>query len=416
MAQLVNQLTAVKVEKVKKPGMYPDGAGLYLQVTAKEAKSWILRYSLRGKAREMGLGSLRKVSLANARSDAAECHRLLKDHIDPIEHRAKQRAVNALANVTQSITFAEAAATYIARHRRGLKNPKHAAQWTTTIKTYAEPTLGKLSVANIDTGLVLQALEPIWTTVPETAKRVRGRIESILDWARVSGYRAGENPARWRGNLDKLLPKQSKIKTVKHHAAMPYAALPAFMEKLQQRDGNTARALEFCILTAARTGEILGAKPAEIDRRERVWTVPGERMKGGKEHRVPLCRRSLELTAQGSDSYLFPSRNHSDKPLSNMAMLMLLDDLGAGDFTVHGFRSTFKDWARDRTRFDNYVVEAALAHITGDKVEAAYARSDVLEKRRKLMDAWAEYCASRPVAAEGRKLVNLRPGQSSAVA
>ena len=258
--------------------MYADGAGLYLQVTGEDAKSWILRYSLRGRAREMGLGSLRKVGLAEARRRVAEHHQLLDDHIDPIEHRAKQRAANALASATKTITFAEAAATYIASHRRGLKNPKHAAQWATTIRTYAEPLLGRLSVADVDTGLVLQVLEPIWTTKSETAKRVRGRVEFILDWARVSGYRSGENPARWRGNLDKLLPKQAKIRKVKHHAAMPYDALPAFMEKLTQEEGNAARALEFCILTAARTSEVLGARPTEVDRREKLWTVPGDRM------------------------------------------------------------------------------------------------------------------------------------------
>jgi integrase len=347
------------------------------------------------------------VSLADARRRAADCHKLLEDHIDPIEHRSKERAANALASATKAITFSEAAATYITSHRRGLKNPKHAAQWGTTIATYAEPVLGKLSAADIDTGLVLQVLEPIWTTKPETAKRVRGRIESILDWARVSGHRSGENPARWRGNLDKLLPKQSKVRKVRHHPAMPYDALPAFLQKLRKQEGNTARALEFCILTAARTGEVLKARPSEIDRSEKLWTVPGERMKGGQEHRVPLSKRAMELAGKGSESYLFPSRYHSDRPLSNMAMLMLLDDLGAGDITVHGFRSTFKDWARDRTRFDNYVVEAALAHASGDKVEAAYARSDVLEKRRKLMDAWAEFC-SKPGQSEGNIVVGLR--------
>jgi integrase len=405
LAQLVHQLTAIKVEKIRTPGMYADGAGLYLQVTGKKAKSWILRFSLRGKAREMGLGSLRKVSLADARRKAAECNRLVDDHIDPIEYRVKERAANALANSSRTITFAEAASIYIASHRRGLKNLKHAAQWATTIKTYAGPRLGRLSVADIDTDMILKVLEPIWMVKPETAKRVRGRIESILDWARVSGYRRGENPARWRGNLDKLLPKQSKVRRVKHHAAMPHADVPDFMEKLRQKDGSSVRALEYCILTASRTGEVLGAKPVEVDLREKLWTVPADRMKGGKEHRVPLCLRALELAGQGSDRYLFPSRYHSDKPLSNMAMLMLLDDLGAGEFTVHGFRSTFKDWARDRTRFDNYVVEAALAHVSGDKVETAYARSDVLEKRSKLMNAWAEYCAAKPATRSGEKLV-----------
>jgi integrase len=404
MAQIINQLTAVGIRKMPKPGMHADGGGLYLQVSKSGAKSWIFRYSLRSRAREMGLGSLSKVSLADARDERDRCNRLLRDHIDPIEDRKKVRADNALAS-TKAITFAEAAATYIASHRHGFKNLRHAAQWPTTIETYVNPTLGKLSVADIDTALVLNVLEPIWTTKAETASRVRGRIESILGWAKVHKYRDGENPARWKDNLDQLLPKQSKIKKVKHHAAMPYDAMPAFMEKLRQQDGNAARALEFAILTVARTGEVLGASPAEIDHGERVWTVPGERMKGGKDHRVPLGKRALELTTTGSDRYLFPGR-HPDKPLRNMAMLMLLKELG-GDATTHGMRSTFKDWARDRTRFDNYVVEAALAHATGDKIEQAYARSDVLEKRRKLMTAWAEFCSSTP-AASTKNIIAMR--------
>jgi integrase len=404
MASTINQLTAVKVQKIKQPGYHADGGGLWLQVTQAGGKSWIFTYSLRGRAREMGLGSSSRTSLAQARAARDECNRLLRDHIDPIEDRKRKRAEVALTDV-KSITFAQAAAAYIATHRAGLKNAKHAKQWATTIATYAEPRLGKLNVADIDTGLVRQVLEPIWTTKPETAGRVRGRIEAILDWAKVSGYRAGENPAGWKGNLDKLLPKLSKVRKVKHHAAMPYDALPAFMAGLRQQKGSAARALEFTILTAGRTGEALTARPSEIA--GGVWTVPGERMKGGQTHRVPLCKRAIELTAGGSSSYLFPSRYHPDKALSNMAMLKLLADMGHGDVTVHGFRSTFKDWARDRTRFDNYVVEAALAHISGDKVERAYARSDVLEKRRQLMDAWAKFCATPPAKGTG-KVVPLR--------
>jgi integrase len=402
--QAIKQLTAVKVQKLKVPGMYADGAGLYLQVTGISAKSWIFRYSLRGRAREMGLGSLRKVSLADARDEAAECHKLLKAHVDPIQERERRRAV-AVLKTAKTITFKEAAKSYIASHRVGLKNPKHAAQWATTIATYAEPILGNLLVRDIDTGLIHKVLEPIWTTKPETASRVRGRIESILDWSKVHRYRDGENPAAWRGNLDKLLPKRSKVRKVEHHAAMPYDALPAFMAELRQQNGSAARALEFCILNAARTGEVLTARPSEIA--GGVWTVPGERMKGGQTHRVPLAKRASAVASGGSGSFLFPSRYHPEKPLSNMAMLKLLDHMGHGDITVHGFRSTFKDWARDRTRFDNYVVEAALAHISGDKVERAYARSDVLGKRRILMQAWADFCASKP-AAKDKNVVELR--------
>jgi integrase len=403
MASTINQLTAIKVQKIKKPGYHADGGGLWLQVTQAGAKSWIFTYSLRGRAREMGLGSLSRTSLAEARAARDECNRLLRDHIDPIEDRKRKRAEVALTDA-KSITFAQAAATYIASHRAGLKSAKHAKQWVATIATFAEPRLGRLNVADIDTGLISQVLEPIWTTKPETAGRVRGRIESILDWARVKGYCTGENPARWRGNLDKLFPKQSKVRAVKHHAAMPYDALPAFMAELRQKNGSSARALEFTILTAARTGEVLTARPSEIA--DGVWTVPSERMKSGQVHRVPLSKRASEIASGGSSSYLFPS-HHPDKPLSHMTMLMLLKYMGHDDYTVHGFRSAFKDWCRDRTRFDNYVVEAALAHTSGDKVERAYARSDVLAKRAQLMDAWAKFCATPPAKSTNR-VVPLR--------
>jgi len=404
MASTINQLTAIKVQKIKQPGYHADGGGLWLQVTQAGGKSWIFTYSLRGRAREMGLGSATRVTLAEARGERDKCNRLLRDHIDPIEDRKRRRNEAALAD-TKSVTFAQAAAAYIATHRAGLKSAKHAKQWTATIATYAEPRLGRLNVADIDTGLISQVLEPIWTTKTETAGRVRGRIESILDWARVKGYCTGENPARWRGNLDKLFPKQSKVRAVKHHAAMPYDSLPAFMQKLRQQNSSSARCLEFCILTAARTGEVLMARPSEIA--DGVWTVPGERMKGGQTHRVPLSKRAIEVASEGSDSFLFPSRYHPDKPLSSMTMLMLLKCMGHDDVTVHGFRSAFKDWCRDRTRFDNYVVEAALAHTSGDKVERAYARSDVLAKRAQLMDAWSKFCATPPVKRAG-KVVPMR--------
>jgi integrase len=255
---------------------------------------------------------------------------------------------------------------------------------------------------------VHQALEPIWTTKPETAGRVRGRIEKILGWAKASNYRQGENPARWRDNLDQMLPKLSEVRKVKHHPALPYAELPAFMEKLGQERGSAARALEFAILTAARTEEVIMARPGEIKKRERLWTAPAEHMKLKREHVVPLCERAMELLDGASESYLFPSPSHPEKHLSNMAMLMVLDRMGYGHVTVHGFRSTFKDWTRDRTRFENYVSEAALAHASGGKIEAAYARSDVLDKRRKLMGGWAAFCASSPEGAGTDVVIALR--------
>ncbi len=407
MAQTVNQLTATKVQRLKAAGMYPDGAGLYLQVAGENSKSWLLRFSLRGKAREMGLGSLRKVSLAEARRKAADCHKLLDGHIDPIEHRNAARTAAAHASA-KTITFKDAAARYIAMRSKGLKNTKHAAQWGTTIATYAEPVLGKLPVRDITVGLVHRVLEPIWTTKPETAGRVRGRVEKILGWAKVNGYRDGENPARWRDNLDQLLPKLSEVRKVKHHPALPYAELPAFMQKLRQVEGPAARALEFAILTAARTEEVILARPEEIARRDKLWTAPPEHMKLKREHLVPLCDRATELLGGASESYLFPSPSHPDKHLSNMAMLMVLDRMGYGHVTVHGFRSTFKDWARDRSRFENYVSEAALAHASGDKIEAAYARSAVLDKRRKLMEAWAKFCASDVAVPASNKVVALQ--------
>jgi integrase len=255
-------------------------------------------------------------------------------------------------------------------------------------------------VHDIDVGHVRRVLEPIWTTKPETAGRVRGRIERILGWAKANKYRDGENPARWRENLDQLLPKSSEVRKVKHHPALSYAELPAFMEKLHQMEGTAARALEFVILTAARTEEVIFARPAEISEREKLWTVPAEHMKLKREHVVPLCDRAMQLLDGASESYLFPSRFHLDKHLSSMAMLMVLERMGYGHVTVHGFRSTFKDWCRDRTRFENYVSEAALAHASGDKFEAAYAHSPVLERRRKLMDAWAAFCSGSMIVGE----------------
>jgi integrase len=394
MAQLVDKLTAITVQKLKAPGMYADGAGLYLQVHGAQSKSWILRYSLRGQAREMGLGSLRKISLADARRKVAEYHKLLDDHIDPIEHRKQTRATAAVANAA-TVTFKEAAKRFISMRSKGLSNVKHAAQWTSTIATYAEPILGKLPVRDIDTGHIYQVLEPIWTTKPETAGRVRGRIERILGWCKANGYRGGENPARWRDNLDQMLPKLSEVKKVRHHPALPYAELPEFIAKLQQEEGIAARALEFAILTAARTEEVILARPSEINKKAKLWTAPPEHMKLKREHLVPLCWRAMQLISGASESYVFPNPSHKDKPLSNMAMLALLDRMGYGHVTVHGFRSTFKDWTRDRTSFENYVSEAALAHASGDKIEAAYARSTVIEKRRKLMEAWAAYCAKQ---------------------
>jgi integrase len=346
----------------------------------------------------MGLGSTATVSLADARDCALECRKLREQEIDPIEARETARRQAALERA-KSLQFREAAATYMAAHRVAWKNDKHSAQWTSTLKTYAYPLLGDVSLQAIDTLLVMKVIEPIWTTKPETANRVRGRIETILAWATVRSYRQGENPARWRGHLDKLLPSRFKVRKTQHHSALPYAELPAFLTSLRVQGGIAARALEFTILTAGRTGEVIGARRSEFNSREKLWTVPAERMKSGKEHRVPLCDCALELIPTENvcdEDFVFPG-GRAGQPLSNMAMLKLLERMGRDDLTVHGFRSTFRDWGSERTNFPGEVVERALAHTIDSKTEAAYRRGDLFEKRRRLMDAWAQFCGKMPV-------------------
>jgi integrase len=391
--------------------MYADGGGLYLQVTVNAqdgspAKSWIYRYMLRGKAREMGLGSNNAVTLQQARAKAFECRQLRAEGIDPIDAR-KAAHDQARLDAAKVITFKKAAADYIAAHRAGWRNAKHGAQWGATLATYAEPIIGGLSVQAIDTGLVLRVLEPIWTAKPETASRLRGRIESVLDWAKVRGYRQGENPARWRGHLDKLLPARAKVRRVEHHAALPYADLPTFIATLRVQEGTAARALEFAILTAARTGEVIGAKWDEINVVERVWTVPAEHMKAGKEHRVPLSDPALaileKLAAVRQNEFVFPG-GKVGRPLSNMALLMTLRRMGHENLTTHGFRSSFRDWAAERTSYPAEVAEMALAHAVGDKVEAAYRRGDLFQKRRQLAESWAKFCAT---PSEAGQLVSI---------
>ena len=353
----------------KRPGMYADGGGLYLRVTDNGTKNWVFRFMLNGRPRWMGMGPLHTVRLAEARNRAAGFRLQRHDGIDPIDARRAERLETRL-NAAKALTFKECAARYIASHRAGWRNPKHAAQWEATLATYAEPVMGGLSVQAIDTALVLKVLEPIWTTKPETAGRVRGRIESILDWAKVRGYRAGENPARWRGHLDKLLPARSKVRRVEHHAALPYAELPGFLVSLREQEGIAARALEFAILTAARTGEVIGARWSEIDLLEKTWTVPAARMKAGREHRVPLSARALAILEEmqphrhAEDGFVFPGAKLG-RPLSNMAFLMLLRRMGRDDLTAHGFRSSFRDWAAERTNFPSEVAEMALAHTVG---------------------------------------------------
>ena len=387
------KLTALGVARLKTPGMYGDGGGLWLQVSGKGAKSWIFRFALGGRTRAMGLGSAGTFSLAEARDKALSCRKLCYEGIDPIEARREQRQEAALESA-RAMSFRQCAAAYIESHKAGWRNEKHGAQWLATLEAYVHPVFGDLSVQAIDTGLVVRAIEPIWTTKPETAVRVRGRIESILDWAKARGFRTGENPARWRGHLQNLLPQKSKIQRVVHHPALPFVEVPAFVRRVAEQPGIAARLLTFTILTAARTGEAIGARWLELDLNAGLWTVPGERMKGGAEHRVPLSKPALAVLAQmrGLDeTFVFPGGRRG-KPLSNMAMLVLLRRMDRSDLTVHGFRSSFRDWASETTDFPREVVEMALAHAIENKVEAAYRRGDLFAKRRELMDAWAKYC------------------------
>jgi integrase len=392
------KLTALSVRRITKRGMHGDGFGLYLQVAEGGSKSWVLRFKIDGKPRHFGLGPLHSVGLSQARIRAADARRLLLDGHDPIATRHAARAAARLSAVSM-LTFDECRDQYIAAHKSGWKNPKHAGQWLATLKTYASPVFGALPVAAIDTGLVVRVIEPLWTQKPETATRLRGRIESILDWSRVHGYRSGENPARWKGHLDHLLPARNKVQKVEHHAALPYVEIGGFMTDLRQIDSVPARALEWMILTATRTSETLNATWSEIDLDKALWTIPGERMKGGKEHRVPLSDAALALLkgmqATSTSDYVFPGRT-GKKPLSNMSMMMVLRRMKRDDLTGHGFRSTFRVWCAEQTNFPSEVAEAALAHSVSDKVIAAYVRTTFFDRRRKLMQAWAQFTAQLP--------------------
>jgi integrase len=395
----VGKLTALKVTAIaraKAPGYYSDGGGLFLQISRYGTASWVFRYRVTGRLREMGLGSLDTIGLADARERARKAREQRLDGLDPIEVRKSSRLAARL-DVAKADTFKDCAKRYIAAYQPGWRNSKHAAQWGATLESYVYPVFGDLSVQAVDVGLVLKAIEPIWTTKPETASRVRGRIESILDWATAREYRKGENPARWRGHLENLLPARAKVRRVEHHAALPYPEIGAFMAELQQQEGIASRALEFAILTAARTGEVIGARWDEINIAARLWTIPAERMKGAREHRVPLSNAALTIVERISESrqgdFVFPGGN-AGRPLSNMAFLMLLRRMGRSDLTAHGFRSSFRDWAAERTNFPAEVAEMALAHVVSGKVEAAYRRGDLFQKRRQLAEAWAKFCAA----------------------
>lgn len=386
---------------IKTAGRHSDGGGLYLSIDPTGRRRWVFMYTRVGKRTELGLGGGRDLSLANARKEACTLRTILADGGDPRSAREKQ----------ERQTFGECADTYVEVMRPSWRSAKHAAQWAMTLKKYAAPIRSRM-VETISTRDVLEVLQPLWQRTPETAERLRGRIENVLDAAKAKGLRTGENPARWRGHLDQLLPKRQRLSRG-HHTALPYADVPAFMADLRGRGATAARALEFAILTAARSGEVLGAIWAELDLHVAVWTVPAARMKAGREHRVPLSARAVELL-QGLNAArdmekakpgdpVFPSAK-AGRPLSSMAMAMLLRRMGSA-VTVHGFRSAFRDWASETTGFPHEVCEMALAHTIGNKAEAAYRRGDLFNKRRRLMDAWANYCTD-----PGANVVQLAGG------
>lgn len=398
MPKKAKELSALEVNRLTTPGMHAIGgvAGLYLQVTDTGARSWILRATVGNRRRDMGLGGFPDVTLASAREAARAARLKIKEGIDPVEEAQAKRSALA-ASQASAISFGEAAAKFIAAHETGWKNAKHAAQWTSTLETYAFPTIGKIRVSDIETAHVISILEPIWTTKTETASRLRGRIESVLDWATVRGYRKGENPARWKGHLDMILPARAKVQKVEHHAAMDYREVGAFMAELAKVEGMGARALEFAILTAARSGEVRGATWAEIDEQASVWTIPARRMKAEKEHRIPLTETALAMLAKlpriaGTD-LIFPNSKEKPSALSDMTLTAVLRRMNK-DVTAHGFRSTFRDWAGETTAYPREVIEHALAHQLRDKAEAAYARGTLFEKRRRLMTDWAKHCAT----------------------
>jgi integrase len=386
-----NELSVLKVKNLSVPGHYADGGGLYLQVTDSGAKSWLFKYKVRGtnKRREMGLGSARDLPLVDAREKALRCRRQLADGMDPIHVRDSERA----AMRARMKSFEECAGEYIKAQASGWRSHKHRQQWENTLKEYAYPTIGKMMVSDIDLEHVLAILEPIWTVKTETASRLRSRIEAVLDYAQTKKHRSGENPARWKGHLANILPAPTKVAKVEHHAALALKDVPGFISALREQSGIGALGLEFTILTAARSGEVRGATWAEFDLEGGVWVVPPERMKAKREHRVPLSAAALRILEklpriEGCD-VVFPSPK--GKALSDMTLSAVMRRMKV-DGVPHGFRSTFKDWASERTSYPGEMSEMALAHTIGDKVEAAYRRGDLFEKRRRMMSDWSKFC------------------------
>lgn len=398
----MGKLNPKQVENLAEAGTYEDGDGLRLVVKATGRKSWVMRYQLNGKRREMGLGGFPHIGLKAARQAAADQRKILTAGADPMATRDAEREAlrtSQMAAAAKVVTFKKVATDYISAHRAGWKSVKHAQQWENTLATYAEPVIGHLPAAEVSTAHVLEILQPIWITKTETASRVRNRIELILDAAKARGLRDGENPARWRGHLDKLLPKRAKVRAVEHHTALPWPDLPAFMDELAKHDALSYAAIRLTILTACRTSEVLCATWDEIDLESRTWIIPAARMKAGKDHRVPLSEAAVEVLTSlprvDDNPHLFPGARRG-RPLSNLAMLMGLRRMGRGNLTMHGFRSTFRDWSAERTQYPREVCEMALAHKVADGAEAAYWRGDIFDKRRALMSDWAQYATTRP--------------------
>jgi integrase len=425
MGAAVAKLTVRKLESLTEPGRYGDGDGLWFQVrkpdadrktqAGEPAQSWLFRYTWQERQRQLGLGPYPLIGLADARRAAQDAAREVRAGRDPI---AAKRAKETEAKAQQAaMTFNGVLALYLDAHQDTWRNPKHRAQWTSTLATYASPVFGDWLVQTVDTGAVMKVIEPLWKSKTETASRVRGRIEAVLDYAAARGWRTGDNPARWRGHVENLLPKRSKVAAVEHHAALPWAEMGSFMAALDKQAGTAALALRFTILTAARTGEAIGARWSEIDISGATWVIPAERMKAGREHRCPLTDAALGVLRQmlparpaAGDGYVFPGQK-KNAALSNMAMTALLRRMERGDLTVHGFRSTFRQWAGERTTVAREVAEAALAHSLKDKTEAAYARNDLFDRRRKLMEQWAAFCAT--VEAPGGAVVPIRRGEAA---
>jgi integrase len=407
------RLTDRKIAASKTATRLADGDGLYLIVENESSKHWVFEYQFNGKRRYMGLGSARYKSLAEAREDVTEYRKLKAKGVDPLLHKRATRAAEDL-EAAKAVTFEEAATRYIEANRAGWDS-RHAQQWKSTLEQHAYPVLGHLSVQAIDMALVLSVVEPIWVTANVTATRVRGRIEKVLDWATTMKLRTGENPARWQGHLANTLPKPKKIHRVKSHASMPWKEVPAFMKELAARNDVGAAALRFLILTAGRKNEVVEAKWDEIDLNEATWTVPAERMKNSLPHRVPLSPSAIEILTrmrkQKINEFMFCATLRGTQRISDAVMGRLLGDMGRDDVVPHGFRSSFRTWAGDKTNFQREVIEKALAHTVGDETERAYDRGDLFEKRRKLMTAWAEYCSKpAPVVKAGDNVVEMWAG------